>query len=189
MNRREFLATSLGAATVLTAGCGHSTEKRSSQAESASASTTDRNGKLGGKTLEELRRQYRYDLFEEYIPFHDKWVVDHEFGGFTVKTGWNGPTLSYEKTNWYEGRGTWTYSYLFNNLDPDPKHREAARKSVEFVMKHKPEGDALWPAGFSREGKVTGKPDPLVYGDLRVPGATRTLSGCSRQRWERALSP
>lgn len=161
MNRRKFLATTVGATAALTAGCGHSPQDRS-----APASTTGAEGTLGGKTLEEIRAQYRYDLFKEYIPFHDQWVVDHEYGGFHVTTGWNGPTLKFEKSNWYEGRGTWTYSYLYNTLDPNPKHREAARRSVEFVMKHKPEGDALWPGGFTREGKASPDPVPLVYGDL-----------------------
>jgi len=55
---------------------------------------------------------------------------------------------------------------MYNTVDKNPKHLEASRRSVEFVMKHKPEGDNLWPNSYSREGKVTGGPDERTYGDL-----------------------
>ena len=170
MKRRAFWVSAAGTTAGL-AGIGGCNAKNdvSTQAKTGTdRSVLGKDGKLARKTLEEIREQYRYDLFDEYIPFHDKYVVDHEYGGFTLTTGWNGPTLSFNKRTWYEGRGTWTYSFLYNKVDKNPKHLEAARRSVEFVMKHKPEGDDLWPSAFSREGEVTGDPDKRTYGDLFV---------------------
>lgn len=134
------------------------------------------NEKLGGDTLKELRHKLRYWLFDDYIPFHDKYVVDHEYGGFTLHVGWNGPTISHEKTARYFGRGIWTYSFLYNNLDPNPKHLEAARKAVDFIMKHNPSGDALWPDGYSRGGKVIKGPPTQIYEDLFIANGLAEFS-------------
>ena len=37
---------------------------------------------IGKASLEDLRRQYELDLFEDFLPFLDRFVVDHEGGGF-----------------------------------------------------------------------------------------------------------
>ncbi|MHB9028027.1 MAG: AGE family epimerase/isomerase, partial [Candidatus Latescibacterota bacterium] len=72
------------------------------------------------------------------------------------------------KRAWYEGRGTWTFSYLYNKLSHDPKHLEVARKSVDFTMKIKPANDAPWPGSFTKEGKPTSAGTPDIYGDLFI---------------------
>ena len=178
MQRRAFFTSTAGVASGIAGlgGCSSKTGKKPKTGPGTPMSVLNGDGTLAGKTLEEIREQYRYDLFDEFIPFHDRYVVDHEYGGFTLHTGWNGPTLSYEKSAWYEGRGTWTYSFLYNNIDKDPKHLEAARRSVEFIMKHKPEGENLWPNSYSREGKVTGGPDLRTYGDLFVANGLNVYS-------------
>ena len=37
---------------------------------------------IAGKSLVALRNHYRHYLFEEYLPFWDKYGIDHELGGF-----------------------------------------------------------------------------------------------------------
>ncbi|MFC1607643.1 AGE family epimerase/isomerase [Candidatus Latescibacterota bacterium] len=125
-------------------------------------------GTLAGKTLEELRAQYRYYLFEDFLPFHDRYVIDHEHGGFMCNTDRDGTHISTNKSAWYEGRGSWTYSFLYNNIDNNPKHLETARKSVEFILRHKPSGDDMWPRSYTRDGKAIDKPESHVYGDCFV---------------------
>ncbi len=171
MKRRVFLGTTAGTLAAYTTGCQNKIAEAPKTDKKQTLSVLDADATLGGKTLEELREQYRFDLFEEYIPFHDKWVVDHKFGGYTLKTGWNGPTLSYEKSAWYEGRGAWTYSFLYNKIDSNPDHLAAAQGSVEFIMKHKPDGDHLWPGSYSREGKVLSGSPSNIYGDIFLANA------------------
>jgi mannose/cellobiose epimerase-like protein (N-acyl-D-glucosamine 2-epimerase family) len=118
--------------------------------------------------LASIKRQYEHDLFEDFLPFMDQFVIDHEYGGFMCTADRDGKRISTDKSEWYEGRGIWVYSFLYNNFGRNPKHLEVARKSVEFVLKNKPAGDALWPSAFSREGKPTAGPDSHTYGDLFV---------------------
>ena len=77
-------------------------------------------------TLEELREQYRYDLFDDFLPFLDKFVIDHEHGGFMCNTDRDGTNITKNKRAWYEGRGIWVYSFLYNNFEPNPKYLEIA---------------------------------------------------------------
>jgi N-acylglucosamine 2-epimerase len=164
MKRRSFIGATATAAAA--AGIGFSL-RESESAVSGSLSATD-NGKLAGYTLEELRRLYRSDLLDDYVPFHDKYVVDHELGGFMVTVDRDGAQVSSEKGTWYLGRGIFTYSLLYNKVDKNPKHLEAARKAVEFTIARKPSGDEFWPATFSKEGKVIAPPEIRFYGDMFI---------------------
>ncbi len=119
--------------------------------------------------LAQLRDQYRRDLFDDFLPFMDKYVIDHRYGGFLCNTDRDGTNLSTQKTAWYEGRGIWVYSFLYNNLTREPKHLEVARKSVDFILKSKPtHPEGLWPKTFHRDGTPASPPDTAVYGDLFI---------------------
>ncbi|MFC1509167.1 AGE family epimerase/isomerase [Candidatus Omnitrophota bacterium] len=166
MKRRSFFGTSAGTAALVSGITGCTQEKKTGQ-PAQEKTILDKNGKIGGKTLQELRERYRYDLLDDYIPFLYKYVVDHELGGFMCTTDRDGTNLDTNKRAWYEGRGTWVSSFLYNNIDPAPEHLEVVRKSVDFTLKLKPEGDKLWPGGFTREGKPTYE-DLRVYGDLFI---------------------
>ncbi len=101
------------------------------------------------------------------LPFMEKYVIDHDLGGFMCTVDRDGKQISSDKSAWYEGRGIWTYSYLYNKVDPNPKYLETARKSVEFIMKINPLGDKPWPGAFKKDGTpIGGKPD--IYGDLFI---------------------
>jgi mannose/cellobiose epimerase-like protein (N-acyl-D-glucosamine 2-epimerase family) len=171
MKRRTFIGTVAASAAV--------TGLHPSPAEPAPAGnpqTVTDDGKLAGYTLAELRNLYRSDLFDDYVPFHDKYVVDHELGGFMVSVDRDGTPVSTDKGAWYLGRGTWTYSYLFNKLDKNPKHLEAARKAVEFTLARKPADDSFWPATFSKDGQPTAPPEKRFYGDLFIANGLQEFS-------------
>ena len=177
MKRRQFIGvSSAGAASLLAGMAGRPAPdaKKISlplpdQALHAPLPTDEyQHETFSGAELRQLKRQYEYDLYEDFLPFMEKFVIDHEYGGFMCTTDRDGTHINSDKSLWYEGRGIWVYSYLYNNLKRDSKYLEVARKSVEFVLKHKPSGDDFWPSAFSREGKAIGAPDTRTYGDLFV---------------------
>jgi len=176
MKRREFLtAASAGGATLLT---GFSCRSDSPTKASSETSPPGLHAPLptdefdpaafSPADLQQLKGQHEYDLFEDFLPFMDKYVIDHQYGGFMCTADRDGTNLATTKSTWYEGRGIWVYSYLYRNFGRNPDVLEVARKSVAFMLKHKPAGDGLWPSAFTREGAAAGAPDTRTYGDLFV---------------------
>jgi mannose/cellobiose epimerase-like protein (N-acyl-D-glucosamine 2-epimerase family) len=149
MTRRAFLATSAAAAV---AGCAPQ-----EPLEPLS---------LAGRSLEDLKELYRYDLFH-FLPFLDEFVIDHERGGFMCNTDRMGTHISTDKTTWYEGRGIWVYSFLYRTLAREERYLEVARKSVELILPHRPE-KGLWPASYTREGVPKKDRAGDLYGGLFV---------------------
>ena len=153
MTRRDLLAV-----TAL-AGCGG--------AEREPSPTLPPSIVPGGRTLQELQQLYEQDLFDDFLPFLDKYVIDHELGGFMCATDRAGKNLSTDKTTWYEGRGIWVYSYLYRTLRQDERYLEIARKSIEFILPKRPER-GLWPASFTKEGVPKTGRTADIYGGLFV---------------------
>lgn len=114
-----------------------------------------------------ILQQYRRDLFQDFLPFMDRYVIDHEFGGFLCHADRDGSRLGDDKDSWYEGRGIWIYSFLYNHVIADPAHLEVARKTVESVLRIRPRHEPLWPRKFTRTGETLAV-DTEIYGSLFV---------------------
>jgi len=178
MKRRAFFGTSAGTAALLTGFTGCATEQKQPAKISQKEKTVlDENGKLAGMTLEGLREEHRYWLFDDFLPFMDKYVIDHELGGFMCTVDRDGTQINSNKRTWYEGRGAWVYSYLYNKVKQDPKYIEIAQKSVDFIMKKNPLGKEFMPSGYTKEGKpLQNTPDPIFYGDMFVASGFQEFS-------------
>ena len=162
MNRRSFVGSTVGLIAV------------SAMTPISSANPLDNTlprdeTRLAGMPLKELREVYRRDLFDDYLPFVDRHVIDHELGGFMCNVDYTGERVNDNKLSWFEGRGTWVYAFLYNNLAKEQKYLDIARKSIEFVLKSRPEGEnELWPKELTRDGKPLTSADGEIYGDLFI---------------------
>jgi mannose/cellobiose epimerase-like protein (N-acyl-D-glucosamine 2-epimerase family) len=177
MNRRAFIGLTTTAGISLTNLTGLNAQKPVNQ--------HSRKLKLGGLSLNQLAQQYRRDLFDDFLPFMDRHVIDHELGGFMCNTDHMGTRANENKNSWFEGRGTWVYSFLYNNLAREPKVLDVARRSVEFILKSKPAPTELWPKELTREGKPLTSADGEIYGDLFIAEGLAEYSKATggRQYW------
>ena len=130
----------------------------------ADATRTSRSH-IAGMPLAEIREQYRYDLFDDYVPFWRKSGFDFDLGGFMCAVADDGTQLNTEKSMWYQGRGLWTHSYLYNHFGGD-EHLEMARLTKEFVIKHGRDAEGNWVSSMDREGRHTGAADRMGYAAL-----------------------
>ncbi|MFC1608448.1 AGE family epimerase/isomerase, partial [Candidatus Latescibacterota bacterium] len=165
MKRRSFLKVSgaVSTASVYTAGCNESSEQPPDSPAAVNALTT-----LAGLSLAELREQYRSDLYDQFLPFVENYVVDREHGGFMCGVDRKGARVSDGKSTWNQGRGIWTFSYLYNNIDQDRKWLDIASRAVDFILGTRPKGDTFWHTRLTREGNPVGNPDRVVYSDIFV---------------------
>ena len=162
MKRRQFISTTAIAGLVSSgiAGCSVVKDASAGPAKEGYALGTPDETMLSG-----LRDKYRSDLFEQFVPNMDSLVVDHEFGGFNCSIDIvTRKQLGTNKSAWFEGRGLWTYSFLYNNFEKNPRYLEIAKKSKDLILKLKPTDYSFWPTSFSREGKALSGPGDIYTG-------------------------
>lgn len=177
MNRRTFSQFFLGLPLL------------SSVKPTAAAGTPKTHSSMASLNFSALRDQYHKDLFDDFLPFMEKFVIDPEYGGFMCTVRPNGERVSTSKTVWYEGRGTWVYSFLYNNLAREQKYLDVARRSVELLQRSKPKNpDEFWPKGLKRDGEPNGPPDTEVYSDMFVAEGLAEFSRATGERkyWDQA---
>lgn len=165
MQRRAFISA---AGTAFLAGNSAEGKESRRGAGKAAAPVTV----LAGMRLTELRDWYRGWLFEDFLPFMDKFIIDHERGGFMCNADREGNPVSTVKAAGYLGRGLWVYSRLYRTLSHDPKHLEIARKSLEFLLRVR-SSNGRWAPSFTREGEPQGEIAESVNSDLYI------AEGCS----------
>jgi len=123
---------------------------------------------LNGLDLNKLHDFYHAELFNRFIPNMDKFVIDHKLGGFMTSVDiTNGNQVNSNKTAWFEGRGMWTYSFLYNNIEKNPEYLEIARKSKDFILKHLPKDDKFITSSYSKDGNPLSGPGD-IYSSLFV---------------------
>lgn len=183
MNRRRFLGSSLGAAAMVAELPSNPAGQRTGRVPRAKTIEI-----VAGQTLAQLRDEYRRDLFTDFLPFMGKYVVDQQYGGFMCNADHYGRQVNTNKLSWFEGRGIWVYSFLYNNLAREQKYLDIARRSLEFILRIKPAGDELWPKELTREGKALTSADGEIYGDLFIAEGLAEYSKATSQRshWDTA---
>lgn len=184
MDRRRFLGSSLGAATwVANVPSSFAQARLRPRIERPRGTTT-----LAGLPLRQLRDQYRKELFIDFLPFMERHVIDTQYGGFMCNADYHGKLVNQNKSSWFEGRGIWVYSFLYNNLARERKYLNIARRSLEFILSIRPTGDELWPKELTREGKPLTSADGEIYGDLFIAEGLTEYSKAvgERSHWDTA---
>ncbi|NGF56687.1 hypothetical protein G5B00_09185 [Parapedobacter sp. SGR-10] len=125
------------------------------------------NKTIAGVSPHELLKQYQENLFDDFLPFMDEYIIDFEYGGFKWNTDRSGNNITANKRTWFDGRGVWVYSYLYNNFEKDPRYLEIAKKTIDLLFKAKTE-DTLWPWAYDRFGNDLKERNPDIYGNLFV---------------------
>ena len=135
------------------------------------------NEKLAGRSLHQLRDDYRAELFDRALPFWDRHGIDHERGGFMCALDYDGAAVHTDKFHWYQGRGIWVYSFLHNHFGEDGRFLEIAEKARDFWLRFGRREDGWWSERLSRTGEVV---QPF-RGD--VYSAFTTAEGLQEYAW------
>ncbi len=144
--------------------------------------------KLAGSTIKELLSEYDSLLFRDYLPFIDKYVFDHQNGGFKCNTTYSGKSISTTKRTWYDARGVWVYSYLHQYLRQDPHYLSVAKETLALLFKVNDDIQALWPWAYGEKGEVISGYEPDIYGNLFVAEGLAMYSLVTQREedWEKA---
>lgn len=119
--------------------------------------------------LSGLAGRFESDLFDDWLPFMERHVIDAERGGFPCEVWPDGSRHSDARNTWYEGRGLWVYSHLYTTLAPEQRYLDVARRCLELLDRSRPPGGlAGRPRLLNPDGSPAGQADPEVYSDLFV---------------------
>ena len=161
MKRRHFLQWTAASGAMVAQSAlapeAAGAEAKAGRKTRRSESVLDGEGEIGGRSLEDMIARYRLDLFDDFLPFMEEHIIDHEYGGFMTNADRSGKQVNTNKRTRYEGRGIWIYSHLYRTLAPEAKYLEVARKSAKLVLGAQPADGSLWPNSLTREG--AGIPD------------------------------
>jgi N-acylglucosamine 2-epimerase len=180
MNRRGFLRTACIASSA--PFCWGFPADKAFSAPSAHINL------LAGFTLKELQAQYHSYLFDDFLPFMEKYVIDTNYGGFLTNCDRDGARLGTSKSPTNEGRGIWVWSLLYNELAREQKYLDTAKRSLDLILKTIPVGDSLWPAALTQDGKAASAADVTIYGDLYLAAGIAEYAFAARdtESWKLA---
>lgn len=78
---------------------------------------------------------YRSELLERVIPFWMKYGIDWENGGINTCITDDGKVLSHDKYVWSQLRAVWTFSALYNKIEPRQEWLDVAAHIYNFIKR------------------------------------------------------
>lgn len=108
--------------------------------------------------LHALGEAFRESLLGDVTPFWLRHSLDREHGGYLTSLDRRGQVYDTDKFVWMQAREVWTFSMLFNRVEPKSEWLEAARLGAEFLARfgHDPEG--RWYYALDRQGRPLMQP-------------------------------
>ena len=121
--------------------------------------------KIGSRSLKDLLGHFQRELFDDTIPYWEKYGIDRQFGGYLIADKKSGTYSKTDKDLYSQGRILWIFSYLYNHFGRNPHHLAAARQGKEALVRNCILPDKHWGTMYTREWKqITGFFD--IYADI-----------------------
>ncbi len=107
------------------------------------------------KSLAEL---YKSTLLDNVLPFWSQHSLDREQGGYFACLDREGNVYDTDKFIWLQNRQLWTYSMLYNRLEPRSEWLDIARNGAEFLSKYGRDEQGNWYFALDRAGQPLVQP-------------------------------
>lgn len=99
------------------------------------------------------KAQYRDELFENVLPFWEKFSIDKEHGGYFTCLDFDGKVFDTDKFIWLQARQAWLFSMLYNKLEKKPEWLEMAKHGIDFLQKHGRDEEGNWYFSLNQKGQ------------------------------------
>jgi N-acylglucosamine 2-epimerase len=103
--------------------------------------------------IESLKKFYSHYLLEVCLPFWAENGLDKEYGGIITCLDRKGHIYNTDKSVWFQGRATWTFSKIYNVIDKNSKWLDAAKTVYKFLTEHCFDKDSRMFFTVSRDGR------------------------------------
>ena len=99
-----------------------------------------------------LAELYKNTLLDNVLPFWSQHSLDREQGGYFTCLDREGNVYDTDKFIWLQNRQLWTYSMLYNRLEPRSEWLDIARNGAEFLSKYGRDEQGNWYFALDRAG-------------------------------------
>ena len=104
----------------------------------------------------ELAKLYKDTLLNNVLPFWEQNSIDWEQGGYFTCLDRTGKVYDTDKFIWLQNRQVWTFSMLYNQLEPRTEWLKIAGHGANFLAEHGRDNQGNWYFSLDRSG------NPLV---------------------------
>ena len=101
---------------------------------------------------------YRNTLLQDVIPFWEKHSLDRDCGGFFTCLDRSGQVYDEDKFVWLQGRQTWMFAKLYNQLEKNTRWLSVARHGMDFLKRHGRNVEGNWYFAPTRKGEPLTQP-------------------------------
>ena len=105
-----------------------------------------------------LAELYKNTLLDNVLPFWSQHSLDREQGGYFTCLDREGNVYDTDKFIWLQNRQLWTYSMLYNRLEPRSEWLDIARNGAEFLSKYGRDEQGNWYFALDRAGQPLVQP-------------------------------
>lgn len=104
---------------------------------------------------------YRDALLTEVVPFWLRHGVDTRYGGIGNILDDAGNTTGHDKYLWSQGRALWTFSALYNRVEPRAEWLDFAHHIYDYLRKAGPDSEGRWAYRLNKDGRVLDGPKSI----------------------------
>ena len=115
---------------------------------------------------------YRAELLGRTIPFWMTHALDQDQGGILTCISDEGHVLSTDKYLWSQLRAIWTFSALYNKVEPRQEWLDAAWHIYNFVKQHGRDENGRWVFSVNAAGDVLQGPTSIYTEGFAIYGLT-----------------
>jgi N-acylglucosamine 2-epimerase len=96
---------------------------------------------------------YRSALLDDVMPFWLKHSLDKECGGYLTSLNRDGSVIDTDKSIWFQGRGAWMYSTLYQTVERRPEWLDAAASGIAFLNQYASDATGKMYFTVTRDGQ------------------------------------
>jgi N-acylglucosamine 2-epimerase len=137
--------------------------------------------------FQQLAAQYKSTLLDNVIPFWEQYSVDRDYGGYFTCLDRTGQVYDTDKFIWLQNRQLWTFSMLYNQVEPRQTWLEIASHGAQFLVDHGRDPEGNWYFSLDRTGQPLVQPYN-IFSDCFAAMAFSQYALASGETWARDIA-
>ena len=102
--------------------------------------------------MKQYSELYKKELLESIVPFWERHSKDDTYGGYLTCLGRYGEPFDTDKFIWLQAREVFSFSMLYNKVEPKDNWLEMARHGARFLQQHGRDADGNWYFSTNQKG-------------------------------------